>query len=132
MPNLVPIQFLALFGYAILRIIVGVVWCHLALSHYSKRQAIIPTLSIPFFPWRRTALVLIVATELVAGILFILGLLTQLAALISAIWCLKLIVFRRIFSHPSFPERLATVLLLAISICLFITGAGMPAFDLPI
>ena len=132
MLNLVPIQFLALFGYAILRVVVGLVWCHLALLHYQNRTEITPTLSLPIFPWPKVALTFVIMTELVAGILFVLGLFTQVAALLTIAWCIKLIVLHRAFLHPSFPNRLTVVLLLAISVTLFITGAGMPAFDLPI
>jgi uncharacterized membrane protein YphA (DoxX/SURF4 family) len=132
MLNLVPITFLALFGYAILRVVTGSVWCWIAIRHYQERHTILPTLHIPFFPWPKTALVLIFSTELIVGILFILGLWTQVAAIVSALWCIKLIVLRSIFQHKSFPDRLTIVLLLAISITLFITGAGAPAFDLPI
>ncbi len=132
MLNLVPIQFLALFGYAILRIVVGLVWCHLALQHHRERANITPTLSIPLFPYPTTGLRLIIVIESIIGVLFVLGFLTQLAALLSILWCLKLLILRKTFHHPSFPNKLTTVLLLAIALNLFITGAGLPAFDLPV
>jgi uncharacterized membrane protein YphA (DoxX/SURF4 family) len=132
MLNLVPIQFLALFGYAILRIVVGWVWCHLALRHYQARASILSDLNIPLFPWPRIALAIIIGIEFLVGILFLLGLWTQIAATLSFIWCVKMLVLRSSFNHASFPDRVTIVLLLAISITLFITGAGVPAFDLPI
>lgn len=132
MLNLVPIQFLALFGYAILRIVVGWVWCQFAIRHYRERAGIIPTLQVPFFPWPQLALMLIVMVELLIGVLFLLGLFTQIAAALAAIWCIKLLVLRNTFTHESFPDRIMTILLLAISVTLFITGAGVLAFDLPI
>ncbi len=132
MPNLVPIQFLALFGYAILRFVVGLVWCHLALRHYSERHDILPTLNLPLIPFKRTSLFGIIVIEFICGFLFLIGLFTQVAAIITAIWCIKLLVLRFVFSHKSFPSGITAVLLLAISVTLFITGAGIPAFDLPI
>ncbi len=132
MLNLVPIQFLALYGYAILRIIVGLVWLDLALRHKTEANQIATYLHIPFFPWSKTAVFLIVTTELLIGGLFILGLATQIAAAISVVWCLKLLFFRRYFTSPSFPDNRTTILLLAIGLCLFITGAGALAFDLPV
>jgi uncharacterized membrane protein YphA (DoxX/SURF4 family) len=132
MLNLVPIQFLALFGYAILRIVVGWVWCQFAIRHYQERATIMSTLRIPLFPWPQLALMMIVTVELLIGLLFLLGLFTQVAAALGAIWCLKLLILRFAFTHNSFPDRITTILLLAISISLFITGAGVFAFDLPI
>jgi uncharacterized membrane protein YphA (DoxX/SURF4 family) len=132
MLNLVPIQFLALFGYAILRIVVGWVWCQFALRHYRERAGIIQTLHVPFFPWPQVALVMIVGVELLIGLLFLLGLFTQIAAALGAIWCIKLLILRNTFAHESFPDRITTILLLAICVTLFITGAGVLAFDLPI
>lgn len=132
MLNLVPIQFLALFGYAFLRIVIGWVWCQYALRHYQERDQILPTLNAPFFPWPRIALSMIIAVELVIGILFVLGLWTQVAAVLSIIWCIKLVTLHFLFLHESFPDRITILLLFAISITLFITGAGVPAFDLPI
>jgi hypothetical protein len=46
--------------------------------------------------------------------------------------CLKMFVMRNWFDHPSIPTKLFYVLLFAASVSLFITGAGVFAFDLPI
>jgi uncharacterized membrane protein YphA (DoxX/SURF4 family) len=132
MLNLVPIQFLSLFAYAILRIVVGYIWCQLAITHYRERTSLVTSLSIPFIPSSKTAVAMIILTESVIGMLFILGLGTQIAALLAILWCIKLLVLRKYFSHKSFPDTRTTVLLLTIAIALFITGAGIPAFDLPI
>lgn len=132
MLNLVPLQFLALFGYAILRIVVGFVWLELALRHKQDASQLKESLRLPLWPWPKAAVVMIIITEFVIGGLFIIGLFTQIAALLSILWCLKLLVLRRYFSDTSFPDTRTTILLLAIGITLFITGAGSPAFDLPI
>ena len=132
MLNLVPLQFLALFGYAILRIVVGFIWLELALRHKQDAARLKESLRLPIWPWPKFAVVMIIITEFVIGGLFIIGLFTQIAALLSILWCLKLLVLRGNFSDTSFPDTRTTILLLAISITLFITGAGSPAFDLPI
>ena len=74
----------------------------------------------------------LILTELVVGTLFILGLCTQIAALIVILMSFKMLFLRKYFPHDALPSRLTYLLLLGISCCLFITGAGAFAFDLPI
>ncbi len=79
-----------------------------------------------FFPWY------MVFFEALIGTLFILGLATQIAALLSILLSLKLMYLSpRLFS-PHVPPRLFWVLVCGISLSLFITGAGVFAFDLPL
>ena len=132
MLNLVPLQFLALFGYALLRVVVGFIWLDLALRHKQEAPRIKESLRLPLFPWPKFAVAMIITTEFVIGSLFVIGLFTQVAALLSILWCLKLLVLRRYFLDGTFPDTRTTILLLAIGITLFITGAGALAFDLPI
>lgn len=132
MLNLVPLQFLALFGYALLRIVVGLVWIELALQHQRAAARLRESLHLPLFPWPKVAVLMIIGTEFIIGGLFVLGLFTQIAALMSVLWCLKLLLFGRYFTDVSFPDRRTTLLLLTIGVTLFITGAGALAFDLPI
>jgi uncharacterized membrane protein YphA (DoxX/SURF4 family) len=131
MQNLVPIQFLALFGYLILRLGAGAIWLVLARRHFHQSANLKQALSFPIVS-SPIAVSMIIITEFVVGSLFILGAFTQIAAVVSAIYCLKMLILRRYFSHPSFPDTITTVLLLTISLTLFITGAGVAAFDLPI
>lgn len=132
MLNLVPLQFLALFGYALLRIVVGFIWVELALRHRQEAPRLKETLHLPLFPWTSVGITMIIVTEFIIGVLFILGLATQVAALLAIAWCLKLLIFRRYFTDKSFPDTRTTILLLTIAVTLFITGAGSLAFDLPI
>jgi uncharacterized membrane protein YphA (DoxX/SURF4 family) len=132
MLNLVPLQFLALYGYAILRIIVGLVWLELALRHKQNTNRLKESLHLPLWPWPNTAVHLIIVTELIIGCFFVIGLYTQVAALLSILWCLKLLLLRHYFTDSSFPDTRTVMLLLAIGVTLFITGAGALAFDLPI
>ncbi len=132
MPNLVPIQFLALLGYAILRITIGLVFIVLALRHRSEAKTLITTIRIPYFPWPRTIVWSLIFLEFVIGLLFVLGLFTQGAAVLGGVWCLTLMMYRAYLKHPIFPDNLTTVLILGVCVTLFITGAGVLAFDLPI
>ncbi len=132
MLNLVPLQFLALFGYALLRVVVGFIWLDLALGHKQDASRLKESLQLPLFPWPKFAVTMIITTEFVIGSLFVIGLFTQVAALLSILWCLKLLVLRRYFLDGTFPDTRTTILLLAIGTTLFITGAGALAFDLPI
>ena len=78
MLNLVPLQFLALFGYAILRIVVGFVWLELAFRHKQDISRLKESLRLPLWPWPKAAVVMIIITEFVIGGLFIIGLFTQI------------------------------------------------------
>jgi len=70
--------------------------------------------------------------ELIAGILLILGFLTQIGALIVIIYAIKFLVFYARLKHPLGPTRQELFFILCIALSLFITGPGILAFDLPI
>ncbi len=70
--------------------------------------------------------------ELVIGIMFILGLYTQVAALISLIIFLVYIIYK-IKNHQFLTDGVNYYLiLLIISLSLLLTGPGIWAFDLPL
>lgn len=125
-------QFLALFAYTILRVVVGVVLIYLGLSHVRRRAELAPRFSFSFFPFGTFFAWYLAVVELVAGTLFILGLYTQIGALLSFLLSLKFIMMHKKFGGTHVPGRLFYVLLLGASLSLFITGAGFFAFDLPI
>lgn len=89
-------------------------------------------LVLPIFPFGKISVAVLIITELVIGTLFVLGLYTQIAALITILMSIKMIVLRNRFNHPALPSRLIYFLFLGIGCSLFITGAGVLAFDLPI
>jgi hypothetical protein len=64
--------------------------------------------------------------------MFFVGAYTQVAAIGAIVLSIKMLVLRRHLAHPSIPQPLFYVLMLAISVSLFITGAGALAFDLPL
>ena len=132
MLNPFPIQFLALLAYLVLRVITGLVFFILGYRHFRARKELTQILTLPIFPFGVITTTVFILTELVVGTLFILGLYTQIAALLVIVMSLKMIVLRPIFSHVSIPSRLMYLLLFAIGCSLFITGAGAFAFDLPI
>ena len=134
MLNPFPIQYLSMVAYALLRLCVGVLFMRMGYQHLAARKTI-PDLiknSFPFFPFGRTALFMIVATELITGALFTLGFYTQIAAILSMAFCIKLLVWNKRLPANYFQNRTFYVLLFFASASLFITGAGFIAFDLPI
>ena len=122
MLNPFPIQFLALFAYFILRVFVAIVLLHIARTQYTNyRPAPIPN-----------KIKTVLAGEVLLSGLFIIGVHTQYASLLLAV--LSIYALHDTTSHKfllHIPTTTA-LLLLAISLSLFITGAGVFAVDLPI
>jgi uncharacterized membrane protein YphA (DoxX/SURF4 family) len=125
MLNLFPIQWLALFAYAILRVCVGGVLVYLGMKHLRYRNEIAAVTHAPLFPFPRTAVALIIATELITGTLILAGLYTQIGALLLMSLSIKMLVWHKRFAHESIPPRIMYVLLLGCALSLFITGAGV-------
>ena len=136
MLNPFPIQYLALFAYFILRVFVGLVLLYLGNKHWEDRYELfeikVPARFSFVGPFVKTGVFLLVIIEVVIGLMFIVGYYTQIAALILIIMSIKMLVFSKYLQHPSIPRKLTYVLFLGIGISLFITGAGVFAFDLPI
>lgn len=132
MLNPFPIQFLSLFAYFILRVVIGLFFLILGHCHFKQRDSLSSALTLKIFPFGKIITLILILTEIIIGFLFILGLYTQIAALITLIMSFKMMLFRNKFNHPALPTRLTYLLLFAISFSLFITGAGVFAFDLPI
>lgn len=132
MLNPFPIQFLALLAYLILRVLAGVVLLILGVRHFKQRVSLYPVLTLPIFPFGKITTLMLIASELTIGALFILGMHTQIAALLLMAMSVKMLFLRKRFSHPTLPSRLFYLLLFAIACSLFITGAGALAFDLPL
>lgn len=132
MLNPFPIQFLALLAYLLLRLAAGAVLVILGARHFKQRTTLYEALSLPFFPFGKITTALFIFFEFSIGALFILGLHTQIAALLLMAMSAKMLFLRKYFSHPALPGRLFYLLLLGISCSLFITGAGAIAFDLPL
>lgn len=136
MINTFPTMFLALLAHAILRVFIGVILVNMGFSHMGKsRPALLLAISstvprlrgyAPLFAAKLAVL------EVVMGVMFVFGFYTQIAAIAAVLYALKMLFFKRTLSYPLMPSPLFFVLLIGVSISLFITGAGILAFDIPI
>ncbi|MCB9810720.1 MAG: DoxX family membrane protein [Candidatus Nomurabacteria bacterium] len=132
MLNPFPIQFLALFAYFLLRVITGLVLLTLGYKHWKSRKELFYTLALPIFPHGKFITAMLIFTEILIGVMLIIGWYTQIAALILILLSIKTLIFHKHIKHGTIPGRLAYILLFGIGLSLFITGAGVFAFDLPI
>lgn len=132
MLNPFPIQWLALFAYLILRFFVGSILIYLGLSHYRNRQELKNVLVLSWWSFGLFSTWILIASEIILGVLLVAGAYTQYAALIVILMSIKLLILRHKFDHPTVPQKLFYVLLLGASLSLLITSAGAFAFDLPI
>lgn len=136
MLNPFPIQYLALFAYFILRLTIAGVLFLLAYRHYRHRHLLQnPSPQVPMV-FRKLysylmPIVFPLAEALIAGFILV-GAWTQYAVLAVMIMSIKMLFFRHWLPNTLFPSRLFYLLLLGASITLFITGAGVLAFDLPL
>lgn len=132
MLNIFPVQFLAPVAYALLRLCVGFVFLYFGRRHIQNHTSLKEVFLLNGFPLSGFFVWYMVVVEIIIGTLFVLGLYTQIAALLAMFFLLTLAVMRKKFAHPLLPSRLVRVLLFFASLSLFITGAGIFAFDLPI
>ncbi|OHA18992.1 MAG: hypothetical protein A3C08_00635 [Candidatus Taylorbacteria bacterium RIFCSPHIGHO2_02_FULL_47_18] len=72
------------------------------------------------------------AIELIAGLLLIVGLYTQIAALVVALILLCALILKKKVPHGIESSRGFLALLFIIALSLLVLGAGLFAFDLPL
>lgn len=132
MLNVFPIQFLAPIAYLVLRVCIGVLLIRLGFSHMRNREELKEIFEFSFFPYKGFTVWYLSIIEIVIGVLFFIGLYTQIAALLSMVYSFKFIILHEKLKHPLIPEQKFFILLFVTSLSLFITGAGLFAFDLPI
>lgn len=141
-PELLSLGLLAPF---FLRVAVGFIflrngWRHAKIARTSPLESTVesnetpaaPTFQHHWGPFGTFLLWYLVILEAVAGVLLILGLLTQLAALGGMF---LIIAYLRLHKHyPKLAPYSTTLYLLVLIICfsLLFLGAGRPAFDLPL
>lgn len=116
MLNPFPIQFLTPLTFLLLRVVLGGIFIHTGYRMLTSHQGTAVQKALG---------VLLIGT----GTLCILGLYTQLGAILGTILTLGGVLRPNLFQGVS---RMSLLLMCAISISLFITGAGPFAFDLPI
>lgn len=132
MLSVFPIHFLSLLAYFILRVAVGLTLLYLAWLHLRYKDELKNVLLLNWWPYGTFSTWLLAIGELLLAGFIIIGAYTQVATLITALMCLKLILLRHWFDHPTIPSRLFYFLLLAACLSLTITGAGAFAVDLPL
>lgn len=126
-------MFLSPLAHALLRIVLGGMCLYLGFRHlFTYRRELQALLHKRWPHFASFAVWHLSIAEIVIGGMFFLGAWTQVAALVAIILSIKMFFFRRHLIHPSIPPPLFYILVLAISLSLFITGAGALAFDLPI
>ena len=132
MLNPFPIQFLALFAYTILRVIVGVVLLNLGMRHasvvysFQKNDALNKSsMNTPF-------ILFIAISEVILGSLYIIGLYTQYVALGTVILSIILLLYRNHVPLMSMVPKSYYALLIGISLSLFITNCTQKLHKLQI
>lgn len=131
-----PFGTLLAFGLVapfILRIILGVIFVGFGYKKaYGAKKDIVP--EIPGFN-KKTIKIwssIIALIEIIIGLLFILGLFTQISAILGAIISLGAFILKIKYGHLIKNSALIYILLLSISFSLLFSGAGFWAIDLPL
>ncbi|MCA9361664.1 DoxX family membrane protein [Candidatus Kaiserbacteria bacterium] len=130
--NIFPVQFLSMFAYFILRVVVGFLFLYLAKTHYKHRNHLAESFRLTWWPYGKFSATLFILFEFILGLMFVMGAYTQIAALITFLLSAKMLVVRNWFNTKLLPPKIFWLLLLAVSLSIFITGAGVFAVDLPI
>lgn len=122
-----------LFAPLLLRIAVGLVFVHFGWHKLGRGRAE----KAAFFEslgWKPGIYFAVGfgAVELALGLLLIVGLYTQIAALVAALIALGALILKRTHQTGIGSSRGFLALLLVISLSLIVSGAGLFAFDLPL
>jgi len=129
-PDLLTYSLLAPF---ILRVVAGIIFVNLGfLVFRNEKERWLASLSVLRVLNPKIAVKILGVVEMAGGIMLLLGFYTQIAALILA-----LLVFVESYIEYKDPAILKRsfvfyIMLLAIVLSLLLTGAGRPAFDLPL
>ncbi len=134
--NPFPTMFLALIAHAVLRVIFGLIlmsfgYRHLFAERPTLTQAIaacVPRLS-GVAKWFAIKLAI---AELLLGAMFVFGFYTQIAALATIVYAIKMLFFRKHLNPPLMPTPAFFLLAIGVCLSLFITGAGVFALDIPL
>ena len=132
MPSIFPeLLSYSFFGPTVLRLLLGVFFIITALHHSRQKLTILSV----WPSWTKYTMTLSVIIELAIGVLFIIGLYTQVVALIAIVYTLKMLILRGI--HSTFAAwaphtTLLYVAILMVSLSILVLGAGALAFDFPL
>ena len=124
------VLFLAPLATTMLRVAAGIVFLLLAWTHWQKREEMAAEkIFLLGGVWVPTVAFI---AESVIGACLVLGIYTQVIALLGALGALKCFVWKRRFGQFLPLSRTASALLFVICLSLVATGAGAFAFDLPL
>src|SRR3989344_634554 len=133
MLNIFPTMFLSLFANALLRLILGGIFIYLGYRHLFRDRAALQVVVRTHWPRIAPYIVRYLGLiEIAIGGMFFVGAWTQVAAVAAIVLSVKMLVLKKHFAHPSIPRPIFYVLVLGVCASLFITGAGVFAFDLPL
>src|SRR3989344_4867428 len=128
-PELLVYSLLAPF---ILRVVAGLIFVDLGILLFkNEKQRWLASLSAIKVPNPQIAVKILGMTEIITGIMLILGLYTQIATIILAVITFKAVYIE--YREPAILKRTLVfyILLLAITLSLLLSGAGAFAIDLP-
>ncbi len=129
-PSLLIFGILAPF---ILRVIVGVYFLHAGYLDFGKEEGgSLEEITKKHGKYAKPFLTIFAIAEVVVGLSLIVGLFTQVAALIGIIFVLKFLWFKNEFPIFIKHEKVFYFMVLTILFSLLLTGAGALAIDLPL
>ncbi len=128
-PHLLVFSF---FAPTLLRLAVAGVFFYLAIFHLKNHKTVAREISVIDYSVALWLSGLFTLVEGAVAVFLLVGFLTQIAALVGAIICLKIFFIKRGLRHISPLSHLAYILLAIICLSLLMTGAGAFAFDVPL
>ena len=120
-----------LLGPFVMRVALGVFFIVTGIAHSRQKELFKTTWPTWSKPWIYVGGLV----EVLLGLLFIIGLYTQVAALIGAVYALKVLFFKAQglrFATWAPHNVWLYIFILAASLSLLVLGAGLFAFDLPL
>jgi len=112
---------------------VGIFFLMAGFRHLGKgRVAAVEELSSRLGSLAKGGVVVFGTVEIVVALLLIVGLFTQIAALLGIVIALKMLWFGETYPRFIHHEKATYLLLLVILLSLLVTGAGAFAIDLPL
>lgn len=125
------ILFLAPLGITLLRVASGLTFLWLAYFHGAGRHEL-SGIRFPVVGRGAWIVWMAIIFEVAIGVALIVGIYTQLAALLGAVAAIKFLIWRARYPQFFILTRDTSALLLVICLCLLVSGAGAFAFDLPL
>jgi uncharacterized membrane protein YphA (DoxX/SURF4 family) len=122
-----------LFAPALLRFAAAAVLFYLAYWHFKNKKTAAQEISVLSHQMAVWAIGFYILIEAAVGLSLLIGYWTQLAALIGALMCIKVLILKRSLHTLAPLSRSTYALLIIICLSLVLTGAGIVfAVDLPL